>query len=120
MEPRRVEYSVVTSEEPVDYRFLLANDRTLLAYVRTALALQIAGLGVMQFLTQGHEAIRLTLGSVIVLMGSSLGAAGYHRWLSNDRTIRANAEMQATRSLPLVVAGVVVVPIIAVVVLVVA
>lgn len=105
----------MTSEDPVDYRFLLANDRTLLAYVRTALALQIAGLGVLQFLTQGTDAIRLTLGSVIVLMGSSLGAAGYHRWLSNDRTIRANAEMQSTRSLPLVVAGVVVVPIIAVI-----
>ena len=41
--------------EQADYRFLLANERTFLAWVRTALSLQIAGLGVLQFLTHGHE-----------------------------------------------------------------
>ncbi|HSO51509.1 MAG TPA: DUF202 domain-containing protein, partial [Actinomycetes bacterium] len=32
-----------------DYRFSLANERTLLAWVRTALALDAAGLGVIRF-----------------------------------------------------------------------
>ncbi|HZA84409.1 MAG TPA: DUF202 domain-containing protein [Actinomycetes bacterium] len=32
-----------------DYRFSLANERTLLAWVRTALALDAAGLGVVRF-----------------------------------------------------------------------
>ena len=38
----------MTDLEP-DYRFSLANERTLLAWVRTALALDVAGLGVIRF-----------------------------------------------------------------------
>jgi len=49
-------------DEHVDYRFLLANERTFLAYIRTALALQLAGLAVLQFLTHGHQGLRLALG----------------------------------------------------------
>jgi putative membrane protein len=52
----------MSDDGPVDYRFLLANERTFLAYVRTALSLQIAGLGVLQFLTNGHNVLRLVLG----------------------------------------------------------
>ena len=41
----------VLSSDP-DARFLLANERTLLAYVRTALTLQAGGIGVLQFVTR--------------------------------------------------------------------
>ena len=54
------------ADEHVDYRFLLANERTFLAYLRTALSLQVAGLAVLQFLTKGHSSLRLTLGGVSV------------------------------------------------------
>jgi putative membrane protein len=40
----------MTSPDP---RFLLANERTLLAWLRTALALQAGGLGVLQFRPSG-------------------------------------------------------------------
>jgi putative membrane protein len=90
----------------VDYRFLLANERTFLAYVRTALSLQVAGLGVLQFLTQGHAGVRETLGTVLVLLGSFAGLVGYLRFRSNDRTIRAGRDMPTSRS-PVVVASVV-------------
>jgi putative membrane protein len=96
-------------EGPVDYRFLLANERTFLAYVRTALALQIAGLGVLQFLTQGHDAVRLTLGAVLVATGSYVGAAGYLRFRHNERAIRAGLDMPRARAgllLTVAVAGV--------------
>ena len=50
--------TVSSVDGPVDYRYLLANERTFLAYLRTALSLQVAGLGVLQFLTHGSDAVR--------------------------------------------------------------
>ena len=71
-------------DAPPDYRFLLANERTFLAYVRTALALQVAGLGVLQFLTHSHDAVRYTLGLALVLAGSFVGVSGYRRFRDNE------------------------------------
>ncbi len=72
--------------------------------MRTALAMQIAGLGVLEFLTIGATTLRLILGVALVLGGSAVGVTGYRRWRRNERTIRAGAEMHTTRShLPVVV-----------------
>jgi putative membrane protein len=101
---------VTRVDEPVDYRYLLANERTFLAYVRTALSLQVAGLGVLQFLTHGHDAVRYTLGVLLVLAGSYAGLAGYLRFRTNERAIRAGSEMQTARATSIVTAAVVVVP----------
>jgi putative membrane protein len=97
----------------VDYRFLLANERTFLAYVRTALSLQVAGLGVLQFLTQGHDALRLVLGTALVVVGSYVGLTGYHRFRANERTIRAGEDMPPARATTLIAVAVVAVPLVA-------
>ena len=102
---------------PVDYRYLLANERTFLAYLRTALSLQVAGLGVLQFLTHGSDAVRYLLGIVLVLAGSLAGLAGYRRFRSNEHAIRTGAEMHSPRSTGTLTAAVVVVPLVAAVVL---
>ena len=46
---RRTAVSAPAGDEP-DYRFTLANERTFLAWVRTALALDAAGLAVLHLL----------------------------------------------------------------------
>ena len=97
----------------VDYRFLLANERTFLAYIRTALSLQIAGLGVIQFLTASDDVLRMALGVLLVGIGSYVGLVGYLRWRVNEKSIRAGAEMHAARSTTPVAAAVVVVPLLA-------
>ena len=102
---------------PVDYRFLLANERTFLAYLRTALSLQVAGLGVLQFLTHGSDAVRYVLGIVLVLAGSFAGLAGYQRFRTNERAIRSGTDMHPPRSTGTLTAAVVVVPLVAAVVL---
>lgn len=104
---------MTTVDEPADYRFLLANERTFLAYVRTALALQVAGLGALQFLTQGHGAVRIGLGLALVVSGSALGLTGYLRFSANDRAIRAGGEMRTARATSLVTVAVSVVPLVA-------
>jgi len=106
-------------EQPgtVDARFLLANERTFLAWIRTALALQVAGLGVLQFLTHGHGTVRYVLGLGLVVVGSFVGATGYRRYYRNDRDIRAGRDLTTVRSSALVAGAVIVLPFLAAVVL---
>ena len=77
-----------------DYRFSLANERTLLAWVRTALALDVAGLGVVRFAPPlGGPAGRATIGGVLVLLGAVTAWSGHRRFLATDRAMRAGAAL---------------------------
>ena len=79
-----------------DYRFSLANERTLLAWVRTALALDVAGLGVIRFAPPlGWSGGRELVGAVLVLLGAVTAWSGYRRFLATDRAIRAGAPLPA-------------------------
>jgi putative membrane protein len=79
-----------------DYRFSLANERTLLAWVRTALALDVAGLGVIRFApTLGWPGGRELVGGVLVLFGAATAWSGYRRFLATDQAIRAGDPLPA-------------------------
>jgi len=76
-------------EEPqveVDARFLLANERTLLAWVRTGLTLMAAGVAARQF-GEGVEKQRVVAGA-LVLLGTLSVLAGARRYLAADRALR--------------------------------
>jgi putative membrane protein len=78
----------VRDSEP-DYRFTLANERTYLAYVRTALALDGAGLAVVQFLTKvGNQRGREVIAVLLVLSGTGTVLAGFLRWRSVQAAMR--------------------------------
>lgn len=70
----------------IDARFLLANERTLLAWIRTALTLLAVGMGIQQFGTE-VSARRLVAGALLALGGVAavLGAVRYSR---ADRALR--------------------------------
>lgn len=73
-----------------DYRFTLANERTLLAWLRTGLALAAGGVAVATYAPDlggrwGGAAIALGL----VLIGLGTALAGYRRWRTNEDAIRA-------------------------------
>jgi putative membrane protein len=112
-----MEQTEATPPDPVDNRFLLANERTYLAYVRTALSLQIAGFGVLQFLTHGQDAVRYTLGVTFVVAGSFTGLVGVRRWRANERAIRAGRDIGPARGAVVAAAAVVAVPLMAAVAL---
>jgi putative membrane protein len=79
-----------------DYRFSLANERTLLAWVRTSLALDVAGLGVIRFAPPlGVPGGRELVGGVLVLLGAATAWSGYRRFLATDHAIRAGAPLPA-------------------------
>jgi putative membrane protein len=86
-----------------DYRFSLANERTLLAWARTALGLEAAGLGVIRFappLAGGRE----LLGAALVALGGLAAWNGYRRFVAVDRAIRADARLPVSRA-PLVLSA---------------
>jgi putative membrane protein len=98
---------------PVDYRFLLANERTFLAWIRTALSLQVAGLAVLQFLTSSNDVVRYLLGLGLVLVGSSVSLTGYLRYYRNERLIRAGQDLTRVRASVLVAGAVIALPLLA-------
>ncbi len=73
--------------EAPDYRFTLANERTFLAWVRTALAMMAAGVAVVQFVP-GLELVRHALGLLLILLGGLLAGVSYAHWERNERAMR--------------------------------
>ena len=66
-------------EEP-DPRFTLANERTFLAWIRTALALVAAGIGLEAFVPAlALPGLRQALAVVLALLGATVSATAYRR-----------------------------------------
>src|SRR5689334_15824748 len=97
--------AVAGDPEPIgkepDYRFTLANERTFLAYVRTALGLNAAGLAIKQFLDPSAAHLRLALSILVIVLGGAVSALGYVRWRQAERAMRREAPLPPIR-LPLV------------------
>jgi putative membrane protein len=86
-------------EDP-DYRFTLANERTFLAWVRTALALAAGGLGAVAVLDIRGDAV---LGVGLLAVSFVTAATSYRRWALNERAMRLGEPLPSSR-LPLVMA----------------
>ena len=76
-----------TGTEP-DPRFSWANERTFLAWNRTALALIAAGLAAAQFLHLSPHALRLIVAVPLIVLGGVLALASYAHWEDSERAIR--------------------------------
>ena len=72
-------------DEP-DYRFTLANERTFLAWIRTALALAAGGLAAVSLLDR--VALGETLGILLLALSFLTAASAYRRWALNERAMR--------------------------------
>ena len=73
-----------------DPRFTFANERTFLAWSRTALALVVAGLAIVQLLPPfpGVPAGRHLLGVPLIALGAVLAIVAYTEWARNQRALR--------------------------------
>jgi putative membrane protein len=77
------------STEP-DARFTFANERTFLAWSRTALALVVAGLAIAQLLPPfpGVPIGRHLIAIPLIALGAIVSVAGYVEWGRNQRALR--------------------------------
>lgn len=72
-----------------DYRFTLANERTFLAWERTALGLLAAAVAVVQLLPEMViPGARHLLGAVLAVLATLTAGAGLYRWQQVERAIR--------------------------------
>jgi putative membrane protein len=73
-----------------DPRFTFANERTFLAWSRTALALVVAGLGIVQLLPPfpGVPVGRHLLGVPLIVLGAVSAVVAYAEWVRNQRALR--------------------------------
>ena len=73
-----------------DARFTFANERTFLAWIRTALALVAAGLAIVQLLPPfpGIRWGRHAIGIPLILLGAVVAVYSYLEWHANQRALR--------------------------------
>lgn len=86
-----------------DYRFSLANERTFLAWVRTALAL-LAGAVAIDQLTPNlaPPMYRELISAGLTLFAGFVSFYAYRRWRDNEKSMRFNRELNYTRFLAVI------------------
>ncbi len=89
-----------------DPRFTLANERTFLAWIRTALALLAGGIAVEAFTPDTFEPpVRTALAVILLVLALVLALAAGLRWLRVERAMRQQAPLPLPVLVPLLAAG---------------
>jgi putative membrane protein len=85
----------VPAETEPDARFTMANERTFLAWSRTALAMVAAGLAIVQLLPPfpGVPAGRHVLGVPLIVLGAIIALAAYWEMTRNQTALRRSAPL---------------------------
>lgn len=96
--------------EPVDLRILQANERTLLAWIRTGLALIAFGFVIdrlalwFRFELHQEETRSLVLGSIVIVIGAACEVIGTVRFIKIRRALLAGQPAVPGQVGPVVVA----------------
>ncbi|MBM7368420.1 YidH family protein [Gordonia hydrophobica] len=105
--PKRRPHAVYSVGDEPDVRFSLANERTALAWVRTALALIAGGitLTTVASLTSSPLIVHI-LSIVACVAGGVLAVVALLSWQRNERALRLNQPLPPPLPLPWLVAGI--------------
>ncbi|MGK0151652.1 YidH family protein [Pseudomonas putida] len=92
--------------EAPDPRFTLANERTFLAWIRTALALLGGAIAIETFAGQVLQApLRLWLVGGLMLLSTLLSAGACLRWLRVERALRQRRPLPLPALVPMLALG---------------
>jgi putative membrane protein len=120
-EPSGWAHRLLADGNDPDPRVSLANERTFLAWIRTALGLIAVGIGVATFVsTQATKGFAVILAAGLVIIGGAIASVSWFRWLAVERAVRKGAAVPPTRMSPLLAFGVAGLAIIAIIVVVLA
>lgn len=77
-----------------DYRFSLANERTFLAWIRTAMAILAGAIAIDQLTPQiAPQPVRVVLCLLLSAIGALLAVEAYRRWSLQEQAMRNNQEL---------------------------
>ncbi|MFE4173098.1 YidH family protein [Streptomyces sp. NPDC056909] len=79
--------------ETPDYRFSLANERTFLAWIRTALALVGGGFAVDQFLPDLRWGVRVGLAVALLAAGALCSLRAVNHWVRCELAMRRGEDL---------------------------
>ncbi|MCX4630742.1 MULTISPECIES: DUF202 domain-containing protein [unclassified Streptomyces] len=83
--------------ETPDYRFSLANERTFLAWIRTALALVGGGFAVDQFLPDLRWGVRVGMSLALLAVGAACALRAVNHWVRCERAMRRGEDLPLSR-----------------------
>ncbi|MEV6579169.1 DUF202 domain-containing protein [Streptomyces sp. NPDC051582] len=83
--------------ETPDYRFSLANERTFLAWIRTALALVGGGFAVDQFLPDLRWGVRVGMSLALLAVGAACALRAVNHWVKCERAMRRGEDLPISR-----------------------
>ena len=86
-----------------DARFSFANERTFLAWIRTALALVAAGVAVDAFDLALPDRAQRGLAALLVLLGLLCAVASWVRWAQAERAMRHQEPLPTASSVGIII-----------------
>lgn len=94
--PRWPRWVYDEGSEP-DYRFSFANERTFLAWIRTALALIAAGVALDVLDVSMPAMVGEGLSVVLLVLGIAAAVAAFLRWAAAERAMRRREPLPGSR-----------------------
>lgn len=92
-------------DDEIDYRFSLANERTFLAWIRTALGMLAAGIIAAKALNFEQEVWRWVVAVPPIVGGAAFSLDAFARWRAYETAMRSDSPLPAGRGLKALALG---------------
>jgi putative membrane protein len=94
-------------EQEPDYRFTLANERTFLAWIRTALAFLAAGVALEALAAPMPAGLRMAVALILIGIGLYTPVQAWWGWARAERSLRTGGALPSPAASPIIVGGMV-------------
>ncbi|MBL1079075.1 DUF202 domain-containing protein [Nocardia sp. 2] len=101
-------------ERDIDYRFTLANERTFLAWIRTALGLLAGGVAVHELVRPfRHHGLRSAVAMSCIVLAAVIALGAYGRWRHVQAAMERGERMPRALMVPVLSVGIAVIAVLA-------